>query len=51
MQSPWFAGEASRSGAETVELNLEPSAGASLFDRQLYGPASALVPDFVKTLF
>ncbi|MFA7430067.1 MAG: Sir2 family NAD+-dependent deacetylase [Rhodospirillaceae bacterium] len=34
-------------GAETVELNLDPSNGASLFDRALYGPASEVVPRFV----
>jgi len=45
-----FVAEATRCGAETVELNLEPSAGASYFNRQLYGPASQLVPEFVKTL-
>ena len=36
--------------ARTVELNLEPSQGASLFHEALYGPATELVPDFVETL-
>lgn len=37
-------------GAETVELNLEPSTGATLFDYSQYGPATKLVPAFVKML-
>lgn len=45
-----FVFEASRCGAETVELNLEPSAGAELFARHHYGPASEVVPAFVRTL-
>lgn len=36
--------------ADTVELNLEPSEGASLFDRALYGPATEVVPRFVEEL-
>lgn len=36
--------------AHTVELNLEPSEGASLFAERHYGPASRLVPDFVARL-
>ena len=40
-----------RSGdAHTVELNLEPSAGASMFEESHYGPASLVVPAFVKGL-
>jgi NAD-dependent deacetylase len=37
-------------GALTVELNLEPSEGHSLFDERVYGPASTVVPDFVRRL-
>ena len=37
-------------GAHTVELNLEPSEGASLFAESTYGPASAVVPAFVDRL-
>jgi NAD-dependent deacetylase len=37
-------------GALTVELNLEPSEGHSLFDERVYGPASKVVPDFVRRL-
>jgi len=37
-------------GARTVELNLEPSEGASLFEERRYGPASDVVPRFVEEL-
>lgn len=37
-------------GARTVELNLEPSEGASNFEEKRYGPATALVPEFVAEL-
>jgi len=40
----------SRRGVRTVELNLEPSEGASLFGETEYGPATQLVPRFVDTL-
>ncbi|MDX1423667.1 MAG: NAD-dependent deacylase [Kiloniellales bacterium] len=36
--------------ARTVELNLEPSDGASLFHEARHGPASALVPAFVDEI-
>ena len=36
--------------AHTVELNLEPSEGATLFAEKIYGPASTVVPDYVETL-
>jgi len=39
-----------RGQAETVELNLEPSQGATLFDRAVYGPATEVVPAFVDQL-
>jgi NAD-dependent deacetylase len=46
-----FVAEARRHGrARTVELNLEPSAGASLFDDAAYGPATRVVPEFVERL-
>lgn len=41
---------ASAYGAETIELNLEPSATAGLFDRAIYGPASEVVPEFFDSL-
>lgn len=41
---------ASAYGAETIELNLEPSATAGHFDRAIYGPASEVVPEFFNSL-
>ena len=35
-------------GARALELNLEPSAGSFLFDESRTGPASELVPQWVK---
>ena len=35
-------------GAQTVELNLEPSEGASLFAECHYGPATRVVPTYVE---
>lgn len=45
-----FVAEARAAGARTVELNLEPSEGHSLFDERVYGPAGRIVPDFVARL-
>ncbi|WP_448192416.1 Sir2 family NAD+-dependent deacetylase [Azospirillum sp. sgz301742] len=45
-----FVAEARAGGARTVELNLEPSAGASLFEDSIHGPAGAVVPAFVRDL-
>ncbi len=46
-----FAAEARRNpGARLVELNLEPSDGASLFSERHYGPATKVVPEFVARL-
>lgn len=42
-----FVAEARRHGAHTVELNLEPSEGASLFAEAIHGKASLIVPAFV----
>lgn len=39
-----------RTDATALELNLEPSKGATLFHDGLYGPASEVVPDFVGQL-
>lgn len=36
--------------AETIELNLEPSTGATLFSQSIYGPATEVVPRFVEDL-
>ena len=46
-----FVQEARLGGrAHTVELNLEPSEGHSLFAERHYGPASELVPAYVERL-
>ena len=37
-------------GARTVELNLEPSEGATLFEERHYGPATEIVPAYVLRL-
>jgi NAD-dependent deacetylase len=39
-----------RGRARTVELNLEPSQGAVLFDEARLGPATEVVPAFVAEL-
>ena len=43
-----FVKVANQSGAKTVELNLEPSLGESLFQTKIYGSASQVVPEFIK---
>ncbi|WP_417231496.1 NAD-dependent deacylase [Brevundimonas sp.] len=45
-----FVETASRAGARTVELNLEPSLGRSRFDEGRYGPATEVVPGFFEGL-
>lgn len=45
-----FVEIAKRAGAYTVELNLEESAGASLFDERIYGPATRVVRNYVSGL-
>jgi len=45
-----FVAEARAAGAETVELNLEPSDGHSLFSDRRYGPATKIVPAFIDEL-
>lgn len=42
-----FVAEADHFGAHTIELNLEPSAGASRFAETHFGPATQVVPDWV----
>lgn len=37
-------------GLTTVELNLEPSEGGSVFDETRYGAASAVVPEWVDSI-
>lgn len=41
---------ARHAGAHTVELNLEPSTNGSSFGAAQYGPATVLVPEFLKRL-
>lgn len=45
-----FVAEARHAGAHTLELNLEPSAGSSMFAETRHGKATALVPAFVAEL-
>jgi len=45
-----FVAEARHAGAHTVELNLEPSDGATLFGEAFYGPATEVVPNYVERL-
>jgi len=45
-----FVAQARAAGAHTIELNLEPSEGARLFDEARNGPAGILVPAFVEEL-
>lgn len=45
-----FVEEARIAGAHTVELNLEPSEGHSLFAERRYGRATEVVPSFVDEL-
>jgi NAD-dependent deacetylase len=45
-----FVQEARAAGADTVELNLEPSESHSLFAERRYGPATEIVPAFVARL-
>lgn len=45
-----FVQTAHHCGAQTLELNLEPSAGSFLFDESRIGPASELVPRWVEEI-
>jgi NAD-dependent deacetylase len=45
-----FVAEARANGAHTVELNLEPSEGRSLFAEAIDGRATAVVPAYVERL-
>lgn len=45
-----FVAEARANGAHTVELNLEPSEGRSMFAEAIHGPATVVVPAYVATL-
>lgn len=45
-----FVMEARTARARTVELNLEPSDGATLFEEAIHGPATEVVPAYVERL-
>ncbi|MFQ1017928.1 Sir2 family NAD+-dependent deacetylase [Gilliamella sp. BG7] len=45
-----FVQIANQTSAKTIELNLEPSLGESLFQTKIYGPSSKVVPEFIKTV-
>lgn len=45
-----FKQMAAARGAETVELNMQPSPGYSGFDEARYGPASVIVPAYLMEL-
>jgi NAD-dependent deacetylase len=45
-----FVQVASEYGAHTVELNLEPSEGRSYFAEAVHGPATEVVPAYVRRL-
>ena len=45
-----FVREAAAFGAETLEINLEPSEGAHLFDHAIYGPARQVLPAWADSM-
>jgi len=45
-----FVQYAAACGARTLELNLEPSVGSTMFDEARHGPAGVLVPEWVVEL-
>lgn len=45
-----FVAEARQNGIYTVELNLEPSQGASYFHETIHGPATQVVPAYVERI-
>lgn len=45
-----FVHSANRMGAATLEINLDASAGSSVFDESRLGPAGTLVPEWVEQL-
>lgn len=45
-----YAQHAGRMGADTLELNLEPSANTRDFARAIHGPATQIVPEWVAEL-
>jgi NAD-dependent deacetylase len=45
-----FVGWARAAGAQTLEINLDPSAGTPMFDTARHGPAGTLVPEWVAQI-
>lgn len=45
-----FVQEANMAGAQSIEINLEPSAVGSSFDKHIYGKAGEVLPGFVNEL-
>ncbi|KEP69072.1 hypothetical protein DL1_05630 [Thioclava dalianensis] len=45
-----FVQEARAAGIETLELNLEPSAGTRMFTEARHGPATKIVPEWVAQI-
>ena len=45
-----FVAEAKTNGAHTVELNLEPSEGVTMFAEAIHGAATQIVPAYVEKL-
>lgn len=45
-----FVADARHAGVATLELNLEPSQGTRLFDEARHGPASEIVPAWVRQM-
>lgn len=45
-----FVQAARMAGARTVEVNLEPTTGRTLFDEGVYGPAGQTLPAYLNTL-
>ena len=45
-----FVGMARNAGAHCVELNLEPSAGNAFFQETHHGPATRIVPEYLRLL-
>jgi NAD-dependent deacetylase len=45
-----FVDMAAAAGAETLEINLEPTTGPGCFDRVISGPATRAVPAWVAEL-
>lgn len=45
-----FVADAAHAGVDTLELNLEPSAGTRLFETARHGPATQVVPQWVAEM-